>query len=169
MHVFEMRRIPAAGSTAVRQSLGSVSTSSPKASPRMPQFIEKKPLSTTSSLVAGPEQVDECRLPRAVPGRGIGKYDLVGLGHPVEAGKALLGDGAELRTVEVDRAAIHRSRYSVRNIDRTGVDDEVVSATDRHARSLVFAFLYSSRCPARVRSGRVEHNRLVRRCLAASP
>src|SRR6266446_4210191 len=67
-----------------------------------------------------------------MPGCGIGKDLLVGLEHPLEPGKAFLGDGAELRAIEVDRAAIHRPQYAVRDVGRTGIDEEMVPSTNRH-------------------------------------
>ena len=51
--VLAQPRFELAGSTGWRQSFGKVSTSSPNASPRIPQFSEKKPLSTTSTLSPG--------------------------------------------------------------------------------------------------------------------
>src|SRR5947207_10570719 len=70
-----------------------------------------------------------------MPGCGIGKDGLLGLEDPLEAGKTFLGDGAELGAVEVDRAAIHRPQYPIRDVGWTRVDKKMVSATDRHACS----------------------------------
>src|SRR6266446_950401 len=67
-----------------------------------------------------------------MPGCGIGEDRLVGLEHALEAGKAFLGDGAELGAGEVDRATIHRPQYAVRDVGRTGIDEEMVPSTNRH-------------------------------------
>jgi hypothetical protein len=87
--------------------------------------------------IARRKQVDQRGFPRPVPGGGIGKDRLIGLEHPLETGDALLGDGAELRAVEVDGTTIHRPQYAVRDVGRTGIDEEMVPSTDRHSRSPV--------------------------------
>ena len=102
-------------------------------------------------LVARRKQIDQRGLPCPVPRGGIGKDRLIGLEHPLETGDALLGDGAELGAVEVDRAAIHRSQYPVRDVGRTGIDEEMVPSTNRHTRSPAS----SHRIPARVRHASV--------------
>ena len=109
--------------------------------PHTPVEREKAALDD-EQLVTGREQVDQRGLPRTVTRCGVGEDRLIGFEHPLQAGKALLGDGTELRAVEVDRPAIHRPQYAVRNVGRPGIDKKMRSATDCHKFSPNVALLY---------------------------
>ena len=96
-----------------------------------PPVQREEPALDDQDSVARREQIDQRRLPRAMPGRGIGQDRAVGLEHAFQAGEAFLGDRLEVRPGKVDRAAVHRAQDAVRNIRRPRVHEEMRAV--RHA------------------------------------